>query len=145
MAYVFPGGARRGVLGMSHPLGRRVLSQVLRRYPLKSGLGTIAELPIVRRLTDDAGASDRAVVVRARGGLRLLVKPDDYNGRVLALFGEYDPKVSWVVDRIIEPGHMVLDVGANLGVVTMRCAARLHGKGAVHAVEPQHDLAELVR
>jgi len=56
------------------------------------------------------------------------------------LFGDLDPKVTWVVDRLLRPGDNVLDIGANWGLVTVRAARRVHGNGHVHAIEPQERL-----
>nr|WP_284438334.1 FkbM family methyltransferase [Thalassococcus arenae] len=54
--------------------------------------------------------------------------------------GDLDRKVSWVVDRCLRPGDTALDIGANLGLVTLRMADRVGSGGRVHAFEPQDRL-----
>jgi len=61
-------------------------------------------------------------------------------GRAVVLFGDLDPKVTWVVDRLLRPGDNVLDIGANWGLVTIRAARRVQATGHVHAIEPQERL-----
>jgi FkbM family methyltransferase len=121
--------------------GRALLQQALprifRAYPLKSGSGTIANKPAMRWLM---GAWSDEVTAKVGRGSRLLVRSDDYVGRAVILFGDLDPKVSWVVDRLLRPGDNVLDIGANWGLVTMRAASRVQPTGHVHAIEPQERL-----
>lgn len=51
--------------------------------------------------------------------------------------GDLDPKVSWVVDRTLRAGDIALDIGSNLGLVSLRMAARVGPAGQVHAFDPQ--------
>jgi FkbM family methyltransferase len=128
-------------------LRRNAMVLAMRAYPFKSGLGRIANHRLTRRIFGSAppGHDRDTTVVRTRAGARLVVQPNDYGGRTLALFGEYDPKVTYVFDRLLRAGDNVLDIGANHGAVTLHCAARLNGSGAVHAVEPQPELVEQIR
>jgi FkbM family methyltransferase len=50
--------------------------------------------------------------------------------------GEYAPEVSRLIDRVVRPGWTCLDVGANVGLVTVRLAERVGPAGRVLAVEP---------
>jgi FkbM family methyltransferase len=50
--------------------------------------------------------------------------------------GDLDRKISWVVDNCVEQGDVVCDVGANLGLVSLRLAARVGASGRVHSFEP---------
>jgi FkbM family methyltransferase len=116
---------------------RQALPRIFRAYPLKSGTGTIANKPAMRWLM---GSWSTDVTAKVGRGSRLLVRSDDYVGRAVILFGDLDPKVSWVVDRLLRPGNNVLDIGANWGLVTMRAARRVQPTGRVHAIEPQERL-----
>lgn len=58
--------------------------------------------------------------------------------------GDLDPKVSWVIDRVLRPEDTALDIGANLGLVSLRMCARVGPKGQVHAFEPQPRLVTLL-
>ena len=119
-------------------LGRSVACTMGHRYPLKSGSGTIANTRWFRRL---AANGDPGVVARLRGGSYVHARLDDYVGRAAFFFGDLDPKVTWICDRVLRPGDVVVDVGANIGIVTMHAARLVAPSGHVHAVEPQHDLA----
>jgi FkbM family methyltransferase len=121
---------------------RRTLPTLFRAYPLKSGAGTIANSRAVRSLI---GAWSDDVTAKVRGGSRLMVRSDDLVGRAVILFGDLDPKVSLVVDRLLRPGDNVLDIGANWGLVTIQAARRVQATGHVHAIEPQERLVAYAR
>jgi FkbM family methyltransferase len=77
--------------------------------------------------------------------VRVWVNPRDYVGRAIYFMGDLDPKVTWVVRRVLRRGDTFLDIGANHGLVALM-AARLVGlAGHVHAFEPQPRLAALLR
>ncbi|WP_299705130.1 FkbM family methyltransferase [uncultured Tateyamaria sp.] len=59
--------------------------------------------------------------------------------------GDLDPKVSWVVDQVLRPGDTALDIGSNLGLVSLRMAARVGPTGAVHAFDPQPRMQAYLR
>ena len=54
---------------------------------------------------------------------------DDYERSTIALWAQ-------LVDR----ARTVFDVGANIGLYTLLAAARLQGRGAVHAFEPNNEV-----
>lgn len=58
--------------------------------------------------------------------------------------GVYEPYVSAVLDRLLEPGDVFVDVGANVGYHTMRAAARVGVDGRVLAVEANPENARLL-
>lgn len=110
-------------------------------YPLYSGCGLIANSAFFRWL-DRPGQADSAV--RVTGG-QAVVPAGDYVGRAMRFIGDLDPKVSWVIDRSMLPGDIALDIGGNLGLVSLRMAARTGSDGAVHTFEPQPRLQEYLR
>jgi FkbM family methyltransferase len=87
-----------------------------------------------------AGHPDREVWTNVEGG-RLLVSLRDYVGRAAFYVGDLDRKVSAVIDRFVRPGDTVLDIGANIGLVTLRLAKRVGPNGIVHAFEPNPEVA----
>jgi len=53
----------------------------------------------------------------------------------LLISGEYEPEVLEVLERRVQPGDTVLDVGANLGAFTLPLARRVGSAGQVFAIE----------
>ncbi|MEP6068578.1 MAG: FkbM family methyltransferase [Paracoccaceae bacterium] len=102
-------------------------------YPLKSGCGPVANSGLFRWL-DPVGGPDG--IARVTGG-RAVVPAGDYVGRSMRFIGDLDPKVSWVVDQVLNPGDTALDIGSNLGLLSLRMAARVGAAGQVHAFDPQ--------
>lgn len=62
---------------------------------------------------------------------------DTYIGRSLDLYGEYSEGEVEVFRQIIRPGHIVVEVGANLGAHTVYLAQQVELAGLVLAFEPQ--------
>jgi FkbM family methyltransferase len=112
-----------------------------RLYPLKSGCGYFANAAPLRWLDPPPGTD---VVARIAGG-RAVVPADDYVGRAMRFFGDLDPKVSWVIDRAVLPGDIAVDVGGNLGLVTLRMAMHAGPSGMVHTFEPQPRMLHYLR
>jgi FkbM family methyltransferase len=106
---------------------------ITRRYPFLSGYGTFANSRLVRAA---AGAQGGLVWCRLRCGTEILVPLSDYIGKAVFFLGDLDRKISEVIRRIVRPGDRVLDVGANLGVVTLQLARLVGPNGVVHSFEP---------
>jgi FkbM family methyltransferase len=118
---------------MAQPnLREKSLAAVTRLYPFKSGCGNLANSGFLKALS---GVREADVWAPVRGG-RALVPLKDYVGRSMYFFADLDPKVSWLVDRYVRKGDVALDIGANLGVVSLRLASRVGPDGQVHAFEP---------
>jgi FkbM family methyltransferase len=79
--------------------------------------------------------SSDMVWTRVHGG-QVQVPLDDYVGRAAFLFGDLDPKITWVMRRLLKPGGCALDIGANFGVVTLGMSQLVGERGIVHAFEP---------
>lgn len=82
---------------------------------------------------DPSGYNELAL---CRGGPRLYNKHDIYVGGSLALYGEFSHAESVLFERLVRPGNIVVEAGANIGVHTVDLA-RLVDYGEVHAFEPQ--------
>src|SRR5579872_1904700 len=72
-----------------------------------------------------------------RHGLMLYQPHDIYIGRCLDLYGEYSELEVALLNQIVTPGMVVIDVGANIGAHTIFFAAATGPKGLVIAYEPQ--------
>jgi FkbM family methyltransferase len=62
---------------------------------------------------------------------------DSYVGRSYDLYGEYSDAEVQFVKRVLKPSQIVLDVGANLGGLTIPMAQSVGRDGIVLALEPQ--------
>ncbi|MDP6474085.1 MAG: FkbM family methyltransferase [Alphaproteobacteria bacterium] len=76
-------------------------------------------------------------VKRCRHGLMLYNMSDIYIGRSLDLYGEYSYGEADLFERVLRPGMVAIDVGANIGCHTLAMARLVGDKGAVIAFEPQ--------
>lgn len=121
-------------------LRQRVVSSVLRTYPFYSGCGRIANHPFVASL---AGTSNEETWARVPGG-EVLAPLDDLMGRAAYYAGEHDRKITWICRKLIRRGDTVLDIGANLGMVTVHMASLVGRSGMVHAFEPNPRLVGLL-
>jgi FkbM family methyltransferase len=85
-----------------------------------------------------------AQVAKLPWGLPLEVYTSDAIGFSIVAGGVFDPCVTETLYRLIEPGDLVADVGANLGYMTSIAAARVGAAGKVHAFEPNPRAYELL-
>jgi FkbM family methyltransferase len=74
--------------------------------------------------------------VRLPWGYSITVDPDQAVGRSIWTIGIYDIAVSEVLARLIHPGDLVLDVGANVGYMSMLMALRTGKSGELISFEP---------
>jgi FkbM family methyltransferase len=118
-----------------------VVAFVTRRYPLYSGCGTLANHRVVQRL---AGPGNDLGWGRVRGGARVSAPLGDYVGRAVYYVGDLDRKITWLCSRLVRRGDTVIDVGANLGLVTMVLSSMVGPTGIVHAFEPIPQMQELI-
>lgn len=110
----------------------RSVASVTRLYPFMSGCGTFANSRLVEVAAAPPG---RDVWARVAGGYAL-VPLRDWVGRAMYFVGDLDRKLSHIIDRCVSPGDIALDIGANLGLVSLRMASRVGATGRVHAFEP---------
>ena len=74
----------------------------------------------------------------------MLARLDDLVGRTAFYTGDLDPKISWVCARIVKPGDTVVDIGANIGIVSLWLSKLVGPTGRVHAFEPNPELCEVL-
>lgn len=92
------------------------------------------------------GANINAELEVERQGLRWVLNPSDYPQQDLFWLGEADRWDLYHARRLIQPGAVVLDVGANFGYYSMMLAVALRGEGEIHAFEPAEEtFAKLAR
>jgi FkbM family methyltransferase len=59
--------------------------------------------------------------------------------RNILIFGQYDAPLHRIIETLVTPGMVALDVGANLGEMALHMARRAGPEGAVYAFEPFPD------
>ena len=99
----------------------------LRDFPLARGKGHVNRL------------LGKFLEIRLFGDVRLrLTNPLEFHQRLLLYDGaaSYEPEVSHVLDTLLEPGMVFVDVGANLGYYSMIASRKVGERGHVHAFEP---------
>lgn len=74
---------------------------------------------------------------RCRHGAFLFNARDRYIGRSLDLYGEYAELELQLLLRLIKPGDIAVDAGANIGTLSVPMARRVGPEGWLLAVEPQ--------
>jgi FkbM family methyltransferase len=118
----------------------RVVASLTRLYPLYRGRGRLALSKSLR------SSSGRDVVGRTSlsSGETIFVFQNDYIGRMVRFFGDLDPAISAVVRSLLRPGDLAIDVGANVGVITLEMASIVGSRGRVVSFEPIPDLFALL-
>lgn len=76
-------------------------------------------------------------LVRGRYGYFLANENDIYVGRSLIKYGEYSQDEADLFQQICRPGDVVVEVGANIGALTVPIARLVGPGGRVVACEPQ--------
>jgi FkbM family methyltransferase len=99
-------------------------------------------LAAARRVAIRCGSN--AVMVRTDAGY--LLCPDDDHALIAALveIGDYEPGTRSLIQRLLIPGDVFLDVGANIGVHTVTAARAMQGRGRVVSFEPYVATAKLL-
>lgn len=75
-------------------------------------------------------------------GVSLRVRQLDEICQTIDLLGVYDLVVTEAIWRLVSPGDTVLDVGANVGYMTLAMTARLAQGGRIFSFEPHPELFE---
>lgn len=119
---------------------QRFVASLTRLYPFYSGCGTFANHSFIEKL---AGISTERVWSQVPGG-EVLAPLDDYVGRAAFYVGDLDRKITWICDRIVRPGDTVLDIGANIGLVSIWLSKLVGETGKVHAFEPNPELQKIL-
>ncbi|NJO18631.1 MAG: FkbM family methyltransferase [Thioploca sp.] len=118
------------------------LSMIGRLYPLYSGTLKLANSKLFRLALNQQNGT---VWTRLRCGAWIIVPIQDWIGRSLYYFGDLDPKITWICKKILRPGDTVIDIGANVGLVSIIARQFVGQTGLIHAFEPQVTLVDLMR
>lgn len=113
-------------------LARTLFRWYLRKFPLRDG-----KARLYGRLKDLLRPPANPVTIALDRGFSLSLDLDDPEQNRLYFYGEYDERrEADLISRVLDPGEVFWDVGANIGFFTLLAAARLHHTGLVVALEP---------
>jgi FkbM family methyltransferase len=102
------------------------------RYQAANTLSRFAGAPFVASLPGDLG------------GFSFICDLHDTISREVCFTGRYEPQETQLVQRLLGPGMVVVDVGANWGYFTLVCANLVGPSGTVIALEPHPGLASML-
>jgi FkbM family methyltransferase len=109
---------------------------------------------LLGRIEHLAGAAARRLVIPTRPGELLVMTSvgfvlcaaqDEAMVSFLAANGDPEPGTRRLIEHVLEPGGVFVDVGANLGLHTLAAAATVGAAGRVIAFEPFVETANLLR
>lgn len=82
----------------------------------------------------------RVVISDFDGCFKLELNLDEHMQSQIFWYGYYSRDIVLLIDRILRPGMVVFDVGANIGEITMTAARRVGSTGRVYSFEPMATL-----
>lgn len=83
--------------------------------------------------------ADHIKSVRLGGSVINYYADDEYIGRILSAEASYCADEIALVAKFIRPGDCIIEVGANIGTITLSLARAVGPNGKVFAVEPQKE------
>jgi FkbM family methyltransferase len=102
-----------------------------RRSPLERGKWRIAEY-----LRRQLAKTPFHGIVEVTGGIGMDLVTSDFLQREIFIAGDFEPDVRRGIQRILKPGDVFLDIGANVGFFTLQAAKTVGRGGKVYAFEP---------
>lgn len=89
--------------------------------------------------------ADGNVLVRTNVGYVLCSTSDLGTLAPLVETGDLERGTRLAIERLVGPGAVFVDVGANLGLHTLAAGRAMRGKGQIHSIEPYGPTATLLR
>jgi len=80
-----------------------------------------------------------------RFGAYVSVRLDEPVPRQIYFHGEFEPQITDILKRLVQPGQIWLEVGASVGLFTMLLSKGAGDTGHVHVFEPKAAMAERIR
>jgi FkbM family methyltransferase len=99
---------------------------------------------LLRRARLAVIAPEDPLLVKLPWGLMIECHPYEVIGSSLARTGVYDIVTTEALMRLVDPGELALDVGANIGYMTSALAARMGATGRIIAFEPNPSVFEML-
>jgi FkbM family methyltransferase len=118
----------------------RLARSFLRHYPLNT-----PRISVLRRLP---GVPEKCCPFVAKGGIRICAchaGSRDVISKSLYWLGDFDPWVVALLKKLAKPRSIALDVGANIGAISLRLSRFVGPKGKVISFEPFPPNLQLLR
>lgn len=119
-------------MNRNHPFAQRLGSLLMRVRP--------APLAVVFKTV----LGVRRIEVTTAAGIFWADPASDFGQRLLTV-GEYEPELAATLLRLLQPGQVFADVGANEGYFSVMASRLVGARGRVLAVEPQSRLQPVLR
>jgi len=119
----------------------QIVDQWREHWPLSRGRG----LPVRLSPALDALGIVQPVRVEMEPQVSLLLNPVDLVDRRLLLRGKWQDSVWEMVSSHLPPSGVFVDVGAHIGIFSLRAAKQMGAQGQVIAVEPNPRTAQRLR
>ncbi|MGQ0663062.1 MAG: FkbM family methyltransferase [Pseudomonadota bacterium] len=101
---------------------------------------------LLRAIHPPGNARPIRTVVDYDDGLLLNIDTQSFCEWYIFFYGVFRPEVSKLLNRMLRPGHVAFDIGANIGMHSVVMANRVGTSGKVVCFEPDpHPLARLKR
>jgi len=85
-----------------------------------------------------------SLLLQTRRGLLFIPEDDFYTRTALTRTGDYSPGELRLLEALLRPGDTVIDVGANVGIMSITFARRVGRTGRVVSLEPQRSLFQML-
>lgn len=79
---------------------------------------------------------DKAIIAKLGKTLKVRIYPYDVIGKEIYVKGMFEKAESLLVYKLLKPGMVFMDIGANLGQYTLIAADSVGPEGQVHSFEP---------
>ena len=96
-----------------------------------------------RRVAVNCGAGE--ILVRTEVGYILCASSDHAVLASLLEAGELEPGIRLLIQRFLKPNDVFIDVGANLGMITLSAAHAMKGMGRIISFEPFEPTQQLLK
>lgn len=123
------------------PLIMNLYSNLLHKVKVHNGLMQMS----FNQITDQQFSNcDGFLLAKLTNKISIAVDPNDYNGRIVYLFGTNEPRIQAVIQALLSPGDRFLDIGANYSSIGLSAINSVGSNGQIHLFEPQPEICQSV-
>jgi FkbM family methyltransferase len=95
---------------------------------------------------DKWGAAPQRTIKGKRHGYQMVLRLSDWSERHTYFLGRYcELATLLILDRVLRPGDRFLDIGANIGMVSLEAARLVGSKGRVDSYEPNPECLQILQ